>query len=1556
MELPNKQEDRVRIEAFQKRHRTGLVTLLFTDIVGSTRIKSDLGEKKGYEVIRRHHELIRGVLKDFAGGEEIKTSGDSFFIAFVRPSDAVRFSVIVHMRLRGLSEELNVQILIRTGIHIGEVFVEESNKDRQGIDLYGIQVDTCARVMSLCQGGQILVTRSTFDNARQVLKGQDIEGVTSLSWLNHGPYSLKGIEEPLEICEVGEVVHAFLKPPPDSENVHRFVSPDSEPVLGWRPALGQEVPGTQWTLEEKLGEGGFGEVWLGRHTALKQRRVFKFCFREDRVRSLKREVTLFRLLRERLEDHRNIVAVEDVYLKEAPYYLTMEYVPGRDLKSWIESQGGIEKVSFNLRLEIAAQIADALQAAHDAGVIHRDVKPSNILVREVLESGRGRNRETSDSSDFVDKTIEVKLADFGIGQVVSDEVLRGMTRLGFTQTLVSPGRDAQAGTYLYLAPELFGGKAASPRSDIYSLGVILYQLIVGDFSRPITTDWTQDVEDVSLREDLAKCTAGDPQKRFPRAGELARNLRDWEKRRLGRELDESRKRAEEEAQQRQQAEEHNRELQAAYNEVQRHLYIANMHLAQQAWEGNSYRYLRQLLEEIATYPERGFEYYYWQRQIHRDLKTFRGHLSGVASVAFSPDGERIVSVDTQGTAKVWEADSGRELHALKESAHKMLSVMAVATDGRRIFTSTQDRTAKVYDLESGNELLLMGVRGPFLYAQFSRDGQRIATTEQDGSDFQDTTKVWDSTSGEEIVSLQRVGRLACISPDGQRIVTSNPLSITDATLTVWDTATGAELANVPGSASMDKCPFSPDGRRIVVRSAEDHAAQGVAKVCEVEAGKELLTLKGHTQMITSAEFSPDGKYIITGSCDQTAKVWDAESGRELLTIRGHCDMIQSVGFSPDGRRIVTGSADRTVKVWEFSIGRDLLTFDGQSLRMGALSRDGKSIVTAGEDSGAKLWDTSSGRELLTFEGHAKEFRGLAFSPDGRLVAGVSPDDTGTVWEATSGRELLSLKGVDGSRGLVSFAPDGQRILTGGCDVPAKVYNTADGRDILVLRGHKRGVLAAACSPNGQQIATGGYDKTVKIWDARTGAELHMFKGHGTTVIGIEYSQDGQRVATWDLDLTAKVWNVASGEELLTAEGIPTGVAFSPDGHRVGMGCIHDRTARILETATGREVFKLEGHTGLISSIAFSPDGQRIATGGEDQIAKLWDMASGDELFTIRGHSNQIFFVAFSPDGQKIVTGSADCTVKVLDTATGKELLTLTGHREAILFVAFSPDGRKIVSGSADHTVKLWDAVNGRELLTLQAHDKPIIFVAVSLDGERIVTCDADRIAKVWEAMSGRELLSLKEAAVSPNCERIVTSPVRPPVKLWDAVSGREQLFLGHGSNGADYSPDGGRIVTSNGQTAKVWDARSGNELLTLKGESNHISPIFSPDGQKILTLGGFPAKPALVWNAETGEELFKLEGHTQSILSGAFSPNGKRIVTGGADQTAKLWEAESGRELLTLRWDGFKISFVGFTPNGRQILTGCRDGKLKFWDAATNEQVAVWQGEEKATTERLRTL
>ena len=1246
MNLQMALDHRSQVEEFRRKHRTGLVTLLFTDIVGSTQIKQALGDRQGVALIQQHHALVREILRQFKEGAEISTAGDSFFIVFVKPSDAVWFSLLVQARLRALAGQIAHGLHDRIGIHIGEVVIEEREGMARPKDLYGAQVDICARVMSLAGADQILLTRSAFDNARQVLKGEELKGLNELQWLNHGPYAVKGWEEPVEICEVGESGAAVLKAPGDSEKAHRLVSGEQELVLGWRPALEQAVPGTKWVLENKLGEGGFGEVWVGRHQTIKEQRVFKFCFRADRVRTLKREVTLFRVLKERVGEHPNIVRLLEVYFDEPPYYIEMDYVEGRDLKTWSEERGGVERIPMEVRLEIVAQVADALQAAHEAGVIHRDVKPGNILIAECgVRSAQSANHK----SEFINHKLVAKLTDFGIGQVMGEEYLAGITRAGFTQTMLGSTSSSGAGTQMYLAPEIVAGKPASTRSDIYSLGVVLYQLLVGDFSRPVATDWADGISDPLLRDDLKHCFAGNPAERFAGAGQLAENLRALPHRQKALAEQQAAIAAKEKAAYRrgvfrtaslsagilaivvaltvlvlnqsarakraakvaeeksQQAIEERKRAEIGEAEARRLTYIANMNLLQDSWEKNNTRRVVQLLKETGEFSDRGFEWYFWQGQLRSAFRTLRYPVR-LTSAAFSPDSQRIVAGGRPGLVKVWDVSSGRELFDLRGHTSSVWFV-AFSPNGQRISTGSQDKTAKLWDASNGRELFtLKGHTDYVTSADFSADGRRIVTASGDH-----TAKVWEADGGKELLTLK--GHIAAIwdaafSPDGLRIATAS----SDQTAIVWDAASGRELLTLAGHTGIvDSLAWSPDGAQIVTAST-DHTV----KVFETTTGRELFTLRGHTDWARSVAWSPDGKRILTGSLDATAREWDAATGLELRTIQGHTGAIWYVDYSRDGRWICTASDDGTVKVWVASQERDQRVLKGHptGIRSLCFVGGGQWIVTASDDGIARVWEITKGRELFVLKGHEAMIWSVAVSADGTRIATGSEDQTARIWDASTGRELLVLKGMLTPIWCVAFAPGGQNLMVGGADNEARLLDITSGRELLALKGHAAGIKAAAFSSSGGHIATGSADGTIKIWESPTGRELFTLRGHLGSVDSIAFSNDGKWVVSGSADSSARVW----------------------------------------ETATGRELLSLKGHAAPIRSVAFSRDGRRIVTASDDRSVKVWETSSGRDLLTLKWPSSPVWSVSMSPGDQRIVTGNMDGTAVVWEAASPEQTI------------------------------------------------------------------------------------------------------------------------------------------------------------------------------------------------------------------------------------------------------------------------------------------------------------
>jgi len=476
---------------------------------------------------------------------------------------------------------------------------------------------------------------------------------------------------------------------------------------------------------------------------------------------------------------------------------------------------------------------------------------------------------------------------------------------------------------------------------------------------------------------------------------------------------------------------------------ERLVYIANMGQIQGEWEANNVGRVEDLLEETRAAPDRGFEWGYWNRLRHLDLLTLHGHTGSVYSVAFAPDGKRLVTGSADKTAKVWDADTGRAALTL-----------TLTLKGHTDYVSS---------------------------VAFSPDGQRLVTVSRDM-----TAKLWDAHTGREIRTLRGHTRFVtsvAFSPDGMRLVTGSA----DHTAKVWDAHTGRELWTLKGHTYLVlSVAFSPDGQRLITGSYDQ-----TAKVWDAHTGREALTLKGHRRWVRATAFSPDGKRLVTGSGDQMAKVWDAHTGREVLALKGHPGRVSSVAFSPDGKRLATGSDDKTAKVWDAHTGREIQTLKGHtdSVSSVAFSPNGERLVTGSRDKTVKVWDAHTGRAIWTLKGHTDRVSSVAFSPEGQRLVTGSWDLTAKVWDAHTGREIRTLRGHAGAIFSVVFSPDGKRLVTGSGDLTAKVWDAHAGRAVLTLKGHTDVVYSVAFSPDGKRVVTGGLDQTAKVWTSDFAAEM-----------------------------------------------------------------------------------------------------------------------------------------------------------------------------------------------------------------------------------------------------------------------------------------------------------------------------------------------------------------------------------------------------------------------------------------------------------------------------------
>jgi len=993
-----------------------------------------------------------------------------------------------------------------------------------------------------------------------------------------------------------------------------------------------------YELLEEIARGGMGVVYRARQVSLNRPVALKMIL----AGQLATPAALQRFHTEaeaaaRL-DHPHIVPIYEIGEHDGQHYFSMKLIDGGTLAQQIASEQvgkwesekqtaadaspspggegrGEGEPSFSKTgnrhhqakiASLATAVARAVHYAHQRGILHRDLKPTNILI---------------------DSEGEPHVTDFGLAKLAEDDS---------SLTLSA----AVLGTPAYMSPEQAAGKGKqlTTATDIYGLGAILYELLTGqppfraetpvealrqvceqEPARPraLNPDVDRDLEIICL-----KCLSKDPQKRYGSADILADDLDRW---RNGEPI-------------------HARPVNAAEKlwswcrrkptfatslflililllivivgspiavirisrERQRTehlLYIANMNVAQRAWEENNLGRLGLLLEETRNSPSRGFEWGYWWRQSQTGSKILGRAAEPVIFAAFSRDGQRVFggSFGQRAAALAWDAASGEQLFAFQAPAG-FTGPVVFSPDGTRIAIASTNGSVGVFDASSQTEKLrLHGHTAVIHWITFSADGQRLATASED-----QTAIVWDASTGQKLQTLQghtRTVIAVAFSPDGRQIATGSE----DNLVKVWDTASGLELFSLQHKEFIGTIAYSPDGGKIVTGGRDQKAM-----VWDVAERRVLLTFE-HGQTINWATFSRDGRRIVASSADQIAKVWDAVNGSELFRLKGHADQVAGVAFSPDGERIVSGSLDGTVRLWDSHSSHEPLTLRGHTHHIWSVgvSPNGDRVVTASRDRTARVWDTASGQELVSLAGHTDFVFSVAFSPNGQRIVTGSRDASARLWDAATGAQLLVFNGHTGPVQALAFSPNGQRIVSGSYDHTAKVWDVNSGEPSFTLRGHTDRIHAVAFSPDGGRIATGSIDHTAAIWSAASGQKLFSLKGHGDAVLAVAFFPDGKRIVTGGEGKTAKVWDAFTGRELFELKDASmASVAVSPDGTRILAGS-WDRTARLWDVVSGREVLTLKGHTGPVLAVAFSPDGQWIVTGGSDQTARIWRAAKPD---------------------------------------------------------------------------------------------------------------------------------------------------------------------------------------------------------------------------------------------------------------------------------------------------------------------------------------------------------
>ncbi|MFO1041546.1 MAG: protein kinase [Planctomycetaceae bacterium] len=1018
-----------------------------------------------------------------------------------------------------------------------------------------------------------------------------------------------------------------------------------------------------YELQSEVARGGMGVVFKARQTSLNRivalKMILAGTFASDE------EVKRFYLEAEAAAqlDHPGIVPIYEVGQYEGHHYFSMGFVDGTSLASRLMN-GPLPPLEA---AELVRQVAEAVQYAHSKGVIHRDLKPGNILI---------------------DQKGVPRVTDFGLAKRLES----GSELTGTGQVLGTPS---------YMPPEQAAGQmsAVGPLSDVYSLGAILFCTLTGrppfQSANPIDTLLqVQRQEPVSLRslnekiptdlETIAlKCLDKSPARRYASAQDLADELNRFlgghpiQARPVGR-------------------------IERLWRWALRNQAVASLLLLvvvtlvsgtiiSSFYAARATAHAFDLAEETKRANSHAKSEKENAIKAEMNARLANENAQREREQRIRADNNAELEKQQRDRADKREREARRGLYAshmnLAQAAWengqvgRVLQLLAMHGPGT---ASDEFRSVEWHywkRLCHADRLTLDVPRGMCNVA-YSPDGKRIASA---GIwDEKPAIKVWEVATGRELMSIDagHGTRFVAFHPSKEQLASTGYGKKT----VIWNLITGQPVRELKGEPFIGAClAYSTDGSKLIVGGSniKSPGTSAVAKLWDSESGSTLRSFEGHSGEITSVAISPNEKWIATvGILDHQVKIWDATSGVELRTLRRSSPATLNhatggVAFSPNGALIAAGMG-KGVVLWDATNDLELrsIPLDGGFVTSVVFSPDGSEVAASTYDQTIEVCKVSNGESVRKFLGHTEIVTSVVFSPDGRNIATSSSDGTVKFWDRDDqSHETLST--VFGLQRSVSFSPDGSLVAGASHEHWVNVIDTVTRRSFRTLYGHTGYVRGIAWSPRGNQIVTGADDATVIVWDVLSAARIAILKGHSKPVNGVAFSPNADYVASAGDDNLVILWGVAAQQAKWT----------------------------------------FRGHSKQVNSVAFSPDGHLLLSAGRDGLAKVWSVATGEVVADLKGHSGDVTCAVFSPDGHHIVSAGRDKTAKVWDSATGSLTMTISGHTKSLDGVAFSPDGRRIVTTSDDQTVKFFDAIGGHETLALKKSNAQS--VAFSSDGGRM---------------------------------------------------------------------------------------------------------------------------------------------------------------------------------------------------------------------------------------------
>ena len=1013
----------------------------------------------------------------------------------------------------------------------------------------------------------------------------------------------------------------------------------------------------------RIGRGGMGEVFkarqiaaAGRIVALKILRDEQFAS-ESQLRRFEREVEIAAELH-----HPNIAELYDSGLARGRHYFAMQFIDGLPLDQYCRNR----KLSINDRLTLVRKICDAMAYAHQRGVIHRDLKPSNLLV---------------------DASGEPHILDFGLAKMTGADEDPEAILLTLSGALL--------GTLPYMAPEQAAGdsKAIDTRTDVYALGVILYELLTETYPYEVVGQMASVLHNIAsavpkppstinrrigneVEVIVLRALAKEPDRRYGSASELGKDIGRflngeaieakppsfyYQMRKLTyrhrrvvvpsalaalvvalvvamsfvrvrADRDAARAAQAAEAEARQQADAAQVATEAARVSLEREAYFMRIALADRAIKTANYSQAGKLLVDCPP-ALRGWEWRRLEHMRHLDLTTWTHPFAfGMLDAAVSPDGKRIATAcGPRAGILVWDATTGK--HLLQMTGHlRNITGVAYSPDSTLLASSSDDGTVRLWDSKSGTVL-------HHWTADEGAFGGRVAFL----------------SGGKQVAAMFRSMKR------GQGVRIWNIDAENDAQPDAALLAPGQGL----GFA------VSPDATLVVTGGAED----GRVHFWDARSGKLQKSVAGHQGDVRDIAFSPDGhRFASAGLADTSITIWDTDNATPIARLKGHTDGVWSIKFSPDGSKIISSSSDGSVRLWDVADGRELHAFWGHTGQVTAavFSTDGRRIISCDVRAVLKTWDVDAKPIDTVLRGHAKAVRGLAVtSGTPPLCYSADIDRTIKKWDLTTGVSLDTYTNPKMSSALALCPHDD--VLAASTEDSVLLIDTRTGQRLQSIPTKIQYCYCMAFSPDGKWLAALGHKGEVEVWSV-VDHRLNPAKEWMIETVGLPGSlvfspdsrwlavSDGTAVTVWDHSTANKLRQIGKNVPLPTPPATntstqprlppPVALAISPNGKIIAAGTWRDRL-EWWDADSGALLGAENGaHGGPIMSVAFSPDGSRLVSAGSDRIVKLWDVTSHREALTFEGHTGQITHVRFTPDGRRIVSASEDGTLRTWDAGSG----------------------------------------------------------------------------------------------------------------------------------------------------------------------------------------------------------------------------------------------------------------------------------------------------------------